>query len=71
MLQERVCPTSDHAHDGGQVATPQSAVNGQQYAAGTLSDGSDHVPDITNLEGPNEHLSTNPKKHRRISEYDE
>ncbi|RPA89642.1 hypothetical protein L873DRAFT_1822472 [Choiromyces venosus 120613-1] len=71
MLQERISRASDPAHDGGQVATPQSAVNGQQYAAGTLCCGSDLGPDITNLEGPNVHLSTNPKKRKRISDYDE
>ncbi|RPA89627.1 ankyrin, partial [Choiromyces venosus 120613-1] len=71
MLQERISRSFDPAHDGGQVVTPHPAGHGQEYAAGVLCGGSDLGPDITDLEGPNVNLSTNPKKRKRISHYDE
>ncbi|RPA92105.1 ankyrin, partial [Choiromyces venosus 120613-1] len=71
ILQERISRSSDPTHDGGQVVTPQSAGHGQEYAAGMLCSGSDLGPDITDPERPNVNLSTNPKKRKRISGYDE
>ncbi|RPA92117.1 hypothetical protein L873DRAFT_244414 [Choiromyces venosus 120613-1] len=71
MLQERISRSSDPARDGGQAVIPQSAGHGQEYAAGMLCSGSDLGPHITDLEGPNVNLSTNPKKRKRISGYDE
>ncbi|RPA96961.1 ankyrin, partial [Choiromyces venosus 120613-1] len=60
-LQEMISRSSDPAHDGGQVVTPQSAEHGQEYAAGMLCGGSDPGPDIADLEGPNVNLSTTPR----------
>ncbi|RPA92109.1 hypothetical protein L873DRAFT_1794495 [Choiromyces venosus 120613-1] len=71
MLQERISRSSGPAHDGGQAVAPQSVGHGQEHAAVMLCGGSDLGPEIADLEGPNANLSTNPKKRKRISGYDE
>ncbi|RPA89991.1 hypothetical protein L873DRAFT_1719829, partial [Choiromyces venosus 120613-1] len=71
MLQERISCRSNPVHDGGHVVTTQPTVHVQQYAARMLH-GGDHLdPNITDLEGPNVNLSTNPKKHKWILGYNE
>ncbi|RPA96062.1 ankyrin, partial [Choiromyces venosus 120613-1] len=67
MLQERISHSSDPAHDGGQEIPSQSAGHWQEFLTCMLCDGSDLSPDITDLDGPNVNLSTNPKKRKRIS----
>ncbi|RPA92093.1 ankyrin, partial [Choiromyces venosus 120613-1] len=71
ILQKKISHISNPTQYGGQAVTPQSAGHGWEYTAGMLRGGSDLGPDITDPEQPNVNLSTNPKKRKRISSYDE